>query len=84
MYYVTTSDSSKLCHPLYIDSKRQDLLEYFELAVPVFHAYGHKMDCQVTCVMSLSMSKLMLECLGYLMFITVMQQSSVQAWFWMH
>ncbi len=26
---------------------RHDLNKFFEFAVPVFHAYGHKVDCQV-------------------------------------
>lgn len=27
--------------------ERSDLLTLFNLAVPVFHSYGHKVDCQV-------------------------------------
>ena len=26
---------------------RTDLTGFFHLAIPVFHAYGHKVDCQV-------------------------------------
>ena len=27
---------------------KTELLDYFKLAVPVFHAYGHKTSCQVS------------------------------------
>ena len=26
---------------------RSDFADFFELAIPIFHAYGHKMECQV-------------------------------------
>lgn len=29
---------------------RMDLLGFFDLAIPVFHSYGHKVDCQVICM----------------------------------
>ena len=29
-------------------TKQEEYLGFFELAVPVFHAYGHKLDCQVS------------------------------------
>ena len=34
---------------MYFEQKqgRTDLLGYFKLSVPVFHSYGHKVDCQV-------------------------------------
>ena len=32
----------------YIQGKnREDLMNFFEFAIPVFHSYGHKMECQV-------------------------------------
>ena len=33
--------------PLTQANGRSELTDLFELAIPIFHAYGHKMECQV-------------------------------------
>ena len=37
--------------PLTQVNGRSDLTDSFELAIPIFHAYGHKMECQVHCLL---------------------------------
>ena len=43
--------------PLTQANSRSDLTDCFELAIPIFHAYGHKMECQVHYLIQNSVSK---------------------------
>lgn len=47
---------SLCCFNLKQKRERSDLLTAFNLAVPVFHSYGHKVDCQVMLLLYLTMS----------------------------
>lgn len=43
--------------PLTQANSRSDLTDCFELAIPIFHAYGHKMECQVHYLIQKCVSK---------------------------